>query len=102
MEIERGRGRNNGRLIGEKYLELLVCERAVCGIFLDIPGGRDYSIEWIKRISFLTKIFFLISRNDREKDWDSVEFFDFVMLERFVFTDIKKYCLQKFVIKWNM
>lgn len=31
-----GRGRNNGRLIGEKYLELLVCERAVCGIFLDI------------------------------------------------------------------
>lgn len=35
-------GRNNGRLIGEKYLELLVCERAVCGIFLDIPGGRDY------------------------------------------------------------
>lgn len=31
-----GRGRNNGRLIGEKYLELLVFERAVCGIFLDI------------------------------------------------------------------
>lgn len=42
----KGGGRNNGRLIGEKYLELLVCERAVCGIFLDIPGGRNYSIDF--------------------------------------------------------
>lgn len=46
-------GRNNGRLIGEKYLELLVCERAVCGIFLGIPGGRNYSIDFFEHFESL-------------------------------------------------
>lgn len=48
-------GRNNGRLIGEKYLELLVCERAVCGIFLDIPGGRNYSIDFFEHFETFVK-----------------------------------------------
>lgn len=47
-------GRNNGRLIGEKYLELLV-ERAVCGIFLGIPGGRNYSIDFFEHFETFVK-----------------------------------------------